>query len=321
VALRFKHCKNLFLASSILILSSCGGGGGDATPVAATPAVAKTLSDDFIAFKLAMIMFADGPLGNSETRTRGTPPYGWDKASGTETFPCFEKLTLPIQTNTYVNADGVPSVGDKHSYSAKCIYPGHTHIENADVRIDFEIVSLTSPTFPANQDWSFVTNSNSVFVYSYSTKLQGGEFSFAETLRVETKDVYTITHSANDTEIQSAKRVAKFIETTQPVGSDLTRTTQYSCKYPAQISSNPDCSDTTVSVVGTLTGVTVNAKLAPVVGNPTKFEITDGAIKYSVQFTAHPTLQLDDKYTVTLPSGRVVNGSGEDVNWLGGTLY
>jgi hypothetical protein len=311
----------MLCGSVVFVLTACGGGGGDTTPVAATPSAPKTLNDDFIAFKLAIIMFADGPLGNLESRTRGTPPYGWNKASGTETSPCYEKFNLPTQTTTYVNPDGIPSVGDKQSYSAKCMYPGSTLIQNADVRIDSEIVSLTSSTFSPNQDWSFITNSNSVYAYSYRTKLQGGEFSFAENLRVETKDVYTIAHSANDTEIQSSKRVAKFVETTLPVGSDLIRTTQYSCKYPTGVSANPDCSDTTVTIVGTLTGVTVNAKLTPVAGNPTKFEITDGAIKYSVQFTAHPTLQLDDKYAVTLPSGRVVNGSGEDVNWLGGTLY
>jgi hypothetical protein len=297
-------------------MSACGGGGDSAV---ATPTAPKTLNDDFIAFKLALIMFSDGPLGNQESRTRGTAPYGWDKKTATETFPCLRSDNLQTQVLTYTNPDGIPSVGDKRSIKLNCT--SNNNPMNVDWRFDSEILSLTAPSFPMNQDWTLVENHSFFTSYSYATTLQGREFTFRETVRLETNGTYTTAHSANDTEIQSAKRVSKFVETTQPVGSELIRTTQYSCKYPAGISINPDCSDTTVTAVGTLSGVSINAKLVPVAGNPTKFEIVDGAIKYSVQFTAHPTLQLDDKYTVTLPSGRVINGSGEDVNWVSGTLY
>jgi hypothetical protein len=317
-----KNVGSVTIIATLLGLQACGGGGGDSPAPAPAPTLAPGVFNDAMALKLALVMLGDSAVSINETRTRGDYRDAWDNPTASTTLPCPGRLGSQSYTFAYTNADATPSVGDLYTYVDNCNY---RHLStnglllNQQTKNDITLSTVTDPLFSGARAWTVVEAWNGTNKYSYESILVSGSFTYSATsVNKSRTGEYTVSHAADDTEIQSSSFKSTLIDETPIGNSNLVLSTRYNCRYMIGLRSDPDCSDTSAEAIGSVMGVAVNASLIGISMPKWGFDITDGSNKISVRLNAFGKSQLSDKFAITLPSGRVVEVTGEDLNWISG---
>jgi hypothetical protein len=318
-----KGCASAIIVAAILSLQACGGG-GDSPAAAPSPATGGTtgLYDDAVALKLALVMLAEGPLGPYESRERGDQRAAWSIPSETKTEPCPNRVGSQTYTNTETNPDGIPSVGDRYDSTSVCNFR-HTSTNGLwltqQLKFDLTITTVTDPLFSGSSDWTFVDAGNHSRQFRYEAILVSGAFTYSASSVNKTRaSGYKITHSANDSEVQSSTSNATLIDETLAGNSNVKLTSRHTCKYGVGQRTDPDCSDTQTQAIGTVMGIAVNANLVGIASPKWAYDITDGANKITIRLKAFGNPRFKDAFTLTLPSGKVVEVTLEDINWVSG---
>jgi hypothetical protein len=314
-----KNIATLVSFAAMVTLQACGGGGSDAP--AAAP-VTKTLADDTVALKLMALMLNEGPAGSYETRTRSDYKADWTKPSATTTSACPNRLGSQTFSEAILNADASPSIGDKVTNLANCNFRHYSTNGLNLVQEEFterELVALSSPLFSAATDWTIEEKLTKRVRESFELFTVTGGFSYSSSSVVrDSTETYKTVHLANDSETDSANRSATYVEASPDGPSNLRVTTRYSCKYGIGQRTDPDCTDVVTTSTGTVLGVTVNATLVASAGQRWGYDITDGSTKIIIRLKQFPTTQAAGIFTVTLPSGKVVDITSSDLLWVSG---
>jgi hypothetical protein len=305
--------------ASALSLQACGGGGDSP---AAAPAPATGLFDDTVALKLALVMLGEGPVGPNESRDRGDYRAAWSSASSTTTTPCPGRLGSQTYTDTLTNLDSTASAGDRVDFVSLCNYR-HSSTNGLwltqQLKEDYTLTTVTDPLFSGSRDWTLIDSGNQSRQYRYEAILVGGALTYSTSLLTKTRtSEYKVVHSANDSETQTATRNATLIDESLGGNSNVKLSTRYTCKYGIGLRTDPDCSDTQSSATGTIMGITISANLVGIAAPKWAYDVTDGANKIAIRLKAFGNGYNLHKFTITLPSGKVVEVSGEDIQWVSG---
>jgi hypothetical protein len=301
-------------------LQACGGGGSDAPAVAAAP---KTLADDTVALKLMALMLNEGPAGSDEPRNRSDYRTIWTRPSATTTTACPNRLGNQTFSEIVLNGDAAPSAGDKITNSSNCNFRHYSTNGLNLIQEEFsdrELVAFSSPLFSAATDWTIEEKLTNRVRESFELFTITGGFSYSSSSVIrDGTTTYKSVHLANDSQVDSSSRTSTYVEASTDGASNLRLSTRYSCKYGIGQRTDPDCTDVVTTSTGTVLGVNVNATLVASAGQPWGYDITDGSTKIIIRLKQFPTNQAVGAFSVTLPSGKVVEITTSDILWVSGT--
>jgi hypothetical protein len=296
-----------------LAIVGCGSGGGSPPIAIEKP---SSLNDARLAIKVAANLIEMGPYGINESLIRANPSSDWLTKTSTSTGS-FGGARNTIQIN---NDDGIPSVGDSKLDSfenATFAYGSTSGVRGSfSANSKLTVTSISNPASPDNEAWTSGYEWNSATKANFAGITVAGKYSFDQNNSGTNVFRVASTQNADNTQADATFIEANGSETSQLGDSRVKVNGQYVCRYGPNPSASAICGDVSATMVGTVYGVAVNAKLTQISATPVVFQIEDGSIKYTVELTGYTAAVTGRTYSLKTPGGETLKLTGEDTNWL-----